>query len=530
MSASREKRARQNAQPVQKPVETTPANSTKKNVLIGIAVALVVILVIGSIVLFKGPYLRNNTVAATVGEYELTPNMLHYYYVDEFTQMSNDYGELFNYMFEDLTDVQDEVYDPASGQTWGDYMMDCALDQAAIDYTIYDAAVKAGYQLNEDGIAQLDENNMYVEMYASMYGLDPDAYIRTIYGNAASMESYTEYQTVRITAYQFGNEMHDSYTYTEDEIRAADEAEPARFNHYTYHSYLLTPTAASTVDGTLNTAADATDEEKAAAMDAAKSLAEEMAAQAEGDLDVFLTYASLYSGSESYRNGSVSIRSGYTADDVAAEAKEWITDPARAEGDTTAVETSSGYYVLYFVESSDNNYEAKDIRMITVSAVTTDADGNQTTDWERARSIVDTMEQTVADSTSSLEETFMGLAAGYSDDSATVSTGGLYENVYHGQLNEFVDKWLFEEAPAVEEPICIQGLDAFYYVYLVGDSGNYRDHLIDEALRNAEYSAWYEGTVTGATAVRNPSGMKYVDRTASFSATESTGMNGLFGY
>ena len=74
MSASREKRSRKetvNTAAAQQAAEKKA--KSRKNVLIGVAIALVVVLIIGSIVLFKGPYFRTHSVAVTTGTHELSP-------------------------------------------------------------------------------------------------------------------------------------------------------------------------------------------------------------------------------------------------------------------------------------------------------------------------------------------------------------------------------------------------------------------------------------------------------------------------
>ena len=88
MSASREKRSRQGTQEEilnkKLAAEAAKKAKTKKNTLIGIAVTLVVILLIGSIVLINGPFFLNSTVAVTTGSHELTPVQVRYFYLDAY--------------------------------------------------------------------------------------------------------------------------------------------------------------------------------------------------------------------------------------------------------------------------------------------------------------------------------------------------------------------------------------------------------------------------------------------------------------
>lgn len=515
MSASREKRSRKevSASPAAAQQTSQKKKTRNKNILIGIAITLVVVLIIGSIVLFKGPYFRTHSTAVTIGEHELSPVMVRYYYADQFSQLSQQYGQLMSYMFSDLIDIQDEIYDKETGETWGDYLMDAALAQIAKDYTVYDEAMANGYELSEDAQAAIDQSASYIDLYSQISGVSADAYVRNVYGAGADVASYQEYQRVKITAYYYCQSVRESFSYTDEQLRAADAEDPTAYSSYTYHSFLVSGYS------------DSEDQaEKDAAMEDARVRAEAMAEASDHDLDAFLRYCNDYSGTENYTGGASSLRKNYKTASMTDDVKAWATDPAREEGDVTTVKVEdSGYYVLYFVSSTDNDYESLNARIIKISAASTDDDGNETTDWDTAQAKLDELKTAYDESEESdIAAKFETLASTYSDDSDTKYTGGEYTHIYKGQFDDAVDGWLFDSARKDGDVDSVEGEDALYFIYYEGAAGNYRDYLIDSDLRDADYEAWYTALTDGAACERNDFGMKHVNMTLNASTTSSS--------
>lgn len=79
-----------------------------------------------------------------------------------------------------------------------------------------------------------------------------------------------------------------------------------------------------------------------------------MAEESEGNLDRYLELCNELSDSDTYTDGTASLRENYSSSSMSDNIKSWITDPVRQEGDTAALEyPDNGYYVLYFVSRSD---------------------------------------------------------------------------------------------------------------------------------------------------------------------------------
>lgn len=509
MSASREKKVRKDVQDTvtsqQHAERQAHKSQTRKNVLIGVAVTLVVVLLIGSIVLLKGPYFRQNSTAVTVGEHELSPVTVRYFYRDAFLNIQNTYGSYLSTLYDTSSSFDEAVYDEESGQTWGDVLMDQTMTTIASTYAVYDEAVASGYELSEDAEAELSSLSSTVSLYASMSGITADGYIRSIYGSGCDLDSYLDYQNVLIYVSDYESSILDGYTYSEDEIAAAYQDAPEDYDRYTYHATLISAVA------------DEDNEDDADGMKAAKKSAKNFASEAKGDLDRYLELSKELTENEDYE----SLRSDYRASSISATSEdilEWVSDPDRKEGDTTFIQYEDvGYYVLYYVSTNTNDYDAMNLRCIQISASSTDTDGNTTLDWDAAQTKLDEMTAAFEEYDDMLEG-FDALASTYSSDSSTNQNGGAYETVYHGQFESAVDDWIFDSEREDGDNAVIQGEDSYYFVYLEGSAGNYRDYLVDQALRNSDYTDWYEALTQDSTCDQEDFGMKYVERTLTVSS------------
>lgn len=530
MSASREKKVRKegfaNESAHQLNEQKAKKARTRKNVLIGVAITLVVVLIIGSIVLFEGPYFRRNSVAVTTGTHELSPAMVRYFYYDAYSEFYQGYGSMLGMLYAGGSNFDEEIYDESTGETWGDLMMDTALENIRTTYAVYDDAMANGYTLSEEGENSLSSTETMISLYAEMSGVTENDYIRATYGNGSDFDSFMEYQRILTTVSYYEQETQDSFTYTDTEIQEAYEAAPEDYDVFTYHSYLVraeTDSDSEEADtgSTEETDADSTEEtDNTAAMAEAQETAENMAEESEGNLDRYLELCNELSDSDTYTDGTASLRENYSSSSMSDNIKSWITDPVRQEGDTAALEyPDNGYYVLYFVSRSDNDYDALNLRSIEISASTTDDEGNTTLDWDAAEERLNAFQEefeAAEDPLTALDT----LASTYSDDSATSASGGAYETVHRGQFESAVDEWLFGESHESGDTTVIQGEDAYYFLYIEGSAGNYRDYLVDQALRAEDYTKWLDSVTADATVETQDFGMRHVLRTLTVQSTQ----------
>ena len=541
MSASSKKKLR-NEQNAAKMTERQLAEQKEarklKFMTMGFTAALALILVVAiafSVVQFisNSGIREKNTVAATIGGTELSNAQFNYYYVDAVYEFANQYGAYAAMFGLDLSKPLDEqVVNEETGATWADDFVSSALANAKATYALANEAKANGFELTEDQIASIDNAIAQMEISAMIQGFaSGEDYIKAYYGHGASLESFREYSELNTLAQYYYSHYATELTYDDAALRAAEAGKEAEFSNYTYNYYYLN-TSKFLQGGT--TAEDGTvtysEEEKAAAVkaaeEAAKGLAEMEIASVE-DFDAAIAALTINVGAETAPKSTLC--EDYTYGNLTAAAKDWITDPKRVAGDITFVEnattttnedgtetkTINGYYVVYFVSANDNKFPLANVRHILVTeGGTYDANtGNTTYTDEELAAAKEKAEKILElyNTGSKGEEAFKALAMEHNTDPGSKENGGLYEDVYPGQMVEAFNDWCFAEGrKAGDTGVVVTPYGAHVMFYVSDSETIYRDMLIENTLRSTDTQTWYTALVeaTEATEVNT----KYLSR------------------
>ena len=109
------------------------------------------------------------------------------------------------------------------------------------------------------------------------------------------------------------------------------------------------------------------------------------------------------------------------------------------------------------------------------------------------------------------EASFAEMANEHSLDQGSNTTGGLYEQVYIGQMVDEFSQWCFEEGRQPGDTGIVYSDDTGAHVmYFVGFDRPYWEVLVRDALTTEDYNAWYEAETTGYEGVVNNFGMSAV--------------------
>jgi sorbitol-specific phosphotransferase system component IIA len=164
----------------------------------------------------------------------------------------------------------------------------------------------------------------------------------------------------------------------------------------------------------------------------------------------------------------------------------------------------NGYYVVLFEGKDDNLTELVDVRHILVSfeGGTTDETTGTTTYSEDEKKVAENAAATILaafQEGKQSEETFAELATKNTDDPGSKENGGLYENVYPGQMVSAFNDWCFDSARKAGDTGIVETEYGYHVMYFVGNSGmTYRDFMIESTLRNADLTAWETALIEGA--------------------------------
>ena len=531
MSASSKKKLRRE-QEVAKLTErqlTEKAEAKKLNIyttlfVAVLAVMLVVAVTVGVTNTIKTSGIRErSTTAVTVGTHELSNAELNYFYIDAINNFLNQYGSYASMFGLDTTKpLNEQVLDEATGRTWADDFVVTAVENARSIYAVADAAKAAGYTLTAEQQTEVDYAIANMEMYGAMYGYpDMDTYIKSMYGNGASKESYVEYYTLNVLADSYYNSYAESLTYEDADLRAAEAENYNQYSSFSYNYYYLAANkflqgGTEDEEGVLTYS----NEEKAASVTAAKEAADSLITEEVDSVEKFNEAINALSiNSETEVSSTECIDFQYSS--VLSLASEWITEDARKEGDMTVipstststdaegneVTTTNGYYVVFFRGSNDNEFALADVRHILVSfeggtydettGTTTYSEEEKEAAWTAATEIMESWKAGEA-----TEESFAALANEKSTDPGSNTNGGLYEAVYPGQMVEPFEQWCFDNRK-VGDTGMVETSYGVHIMYYSGDNATtYRDYMITNSLKTADVNAWYEALVEAATVTK----------------------------
>ena len=486
----------------------------------GMAVILVIAIVIGISQYISNSGIRENkTVAVTVGEHQLSNAELNYYYIDtinNFYSQNGSYAAMFGL---DVTVPLDEqVFDESTGETWADYFLESAKNNAATIYALADAAKAAGHTLSEDEVANLDNMVNTYDAYAVMSGYpDTDTYLKAMYGRGASKKNFRAYVENNMLAESYNTAYSNSLTYEDADLRAAEAENYDLFSSYDYNYYLVS--ASRFLEGG-TTAEDGTvtysDAEEAASVAAAEAAAKAIVESDITTVEAFDAAIAAMEINSEYEDPVSSITyNAQSYSSIDEDMAQWLSDEARKEGEIGMVannslsadgETSSvtGYYIMFFRGENENDFPMKNVRHILVQfeGGTADEMGN-TTYTDEEKSAAKTAAETILNewkSGEATEDSFAALAAERSNDTGSTANGGLYENVYPGQMVTAFNDWCYDESRKAGDTGIVETEYGYHVMFFVGNSQEtYRDFQIRNQLASADHATWYNEIVSNVT-------------------------------
>jgi predicted DNA binding CopG/RHH family protein len=282
---------------------------------------------------------------------------------------------------------------------------------------------------------------------------------------------------------RYADEKVNSFTFSDETCQLAYEENPDQYDVVNYRVFYMRadiPTGATSA-------------EKTKALQEAEDKANEMLENIT-DSESFRKLCIDYASEEdqvTYRTEDVSLQRNKHQKDVTQTAqKTWLFDAEREPSDKTVIESSSGYYVLFFESRSKPEFPWAHVRHILIQANQDSADEAAIkAAKEQAESILAEYE-----SGEKTEEAFAELAREYSED-GNASQGGLYENIYPGQMVEPFEDWCFDPNRKVGDTGIVQTDFGFHVMYYSGQAGPDWKMNVTQTLRDKAYAEYVEEEV-----------------------------------
>lgn len=460
--------------------------TNKKKIAIIVAVLLaVVIAVVGTTVILVNNYKTSGaelrkTVSLKSDNYTIDNAKMTFYFKTTCLNYTKNYNKYLSQVGLDTTKSlknQKCYYD--QNKTWYEYFMDTTITQTKQMLQFLEAAKKDGFKLPDSAKKTLNTTLDGIKNTAKALSLSNDEYVAKTYGVGLNYEDVKTCLTWSTTATAY----HDVYTksldYSEDDYGKYYAEHRDEIDHVDYISY--------TYNATYEDGAD--DAAKDAAKKEAKSNADKLAALK--DVDSFkkamravfkeanpdITEEKLTENVNNYMTTDKS-KSDITSSSVASDAAAWLVSSERTAGETY-VSDGDDYYTVYMIvkPAYRAEYSTKNVRHILFTA---DTYGSDSKAYSEAKQVLYQWKKD-----GKKVDDFVSLAAQYSEDPGSSSTGGLYENVKKGQMVEAFENWIYDESRKSGDSAIVHSDSGYHMMYFVGNGMIEWQAEADSELRSA---------------------------------------------
>ena len=459
-----------------------------------ILVGILVVVIIALVVFVNSRLFYNSVTALKVGDTSYSVARMNYEYQKAYMSIASTYSQYG--LIDTSTSLKEQtcMFD-ADGGTWDDYLKDYAETNMTQFTALYDAAVDAGYALTDEESEEIDSSIESYRTYGKSLGYpNLNKFLSAYFGTGNSEKTVRSNMAQELIVSRYQQDLYDSYTYTDDELDAYYTENADSYDRVNVLYTLISATANED---------EGIDED--AAMEAAENTAEEILANAGSTEEEFSE--AVLSATESEANST-----SYTVSTFLSRYEGDVTKEDIADGYVFTHSTDSGVYVVYIQSTDDNNYNTVNVRHILIQAVDSDEDGEYSdeekqTAYDAVKAIED--EWLAGDAT---EDSFAALANEKSEDTGSNTNGGLYENIYKGEMVDEFNDFCFGDREVGDYAIVYgesSSYCGYHLVYFSGEGQLYTRILAENTMRQNSYSDAVSALAENYTATET-SGWRYV--------------------
>lgn len=495
--------------------------SKKTLTAVGITAAVVLLGCIGlaGVTLMKEQ--NNVTAVASTENMDISKEMLVCYYHYILDSYKEAYGEeqLLSYYQLDLSkSLKDQAYPANDGTTWYDQVMNMAKSSLSQMLMVAEAAKADGYEMTDEIEQQVEEEiaDTDVSSYGNGVTIDDlrdvmrlQYYTQAYYEHYIDSMSYTDeeletYYNENKTTYDLCNIALFAVTYsTEDETADTEETSAEEDTADTEETSAEEDTADTEetsaeeeTSDTEETSAEETTEPEELTQEEAKALSDELAAAT--DLasfqniarEILIDHMGYTEGEELDSAVEALDNEGYQYQE-GSELAEWAFGGAKV-GETYVVESDGTYYVYMLTkEPARDESMTVNVRHILFNIQEhAGEDGDMDAAREECRQLAeDCLERyNEGDKT---EDSFAALANELTEDPGSNTNGGLYENVYEGEMVQPFNDWCFDASRQPGDTDIVETDYGMHVMYFVGNAGEFWKTSVTNALKSQALSQWF---------------------------------------
>lgn len=441
--------------------------------------AVAVVCAVGWFLNFMGVPQRMTTVM-TVGDAKVSQAQYTYYYQQIYSNYASQAQQYAQYGISGMPGMMDyntipseqkydgeDVTDKGDNYMWSDYLRDKTNEFLQQYIALGNEAKAANITLTEAEQKDIDEAIKSIRERAADEDYSLGAYLRRFYGRGVGEKILREAMELETLSTKLIEQKGDELAkgYTDEQLEKKYQADKNTYDVVTARLFQFTTE-------TPDYPKDATDAQK-------KELDEKAAKATKAKADAMLGKVT---GEESFKqqalaNVSKDQKEDYEKDEatlmkntavsqfsqVSDDAVKWVSSAKK--GDKKVFETDSGCYVVYIVEAAHRNAsETVNVRHILFQ-VDSEAEDQAKAKADAKKKAEDALaEWKKGDKT---EDTFAALATEKTEDSGSQSAGGLYENVYKGQMVQSFENWCFDAARKPGDTGIVESTHGYHVMYFV---------------------------------------------------------------
>lgn len=388
-----------------------------------------------------------------------------------------------------------------TGETMYDYLKSQAVERLVTCAALDKQAAEEGFAMSDDTQAQVDDQlKQLEEQWVSAGYQSRDAFIRANYGPYMTYDRLVELFTRDMRVSEYSTQFSDGLSYSDADYEKYYQENANTLDEYTLTQFVFNATV-DTVDADGN-AIEMTDDEKAAALEQAKTEKQAQAQELQSKLEAGEDPAQLAQEYADQLTGDPSVSQVMSGSSVAsASYAQWAQDTARQKGDVTLSEYDAGpssyyYYVVRFEGRARNDENTATVRHILVAAEQDEGASEPTEDQYAAAKTKaeELLEQWK--SGPATQESFAELAKANSADTGSAADGGLITDIYSGSgyVSTFTD-WALDAARRPGDTGIVQNtgssVKGWHIMYFVGRDGDPVWKLTAKtAMENNDYTTW----------------------------------------
>lgn len=480
--------------------------------VIGCIIAVAVLLGIVFLVCYSAGVPQRMSTVLKVGDQKISAAEYNYFYKTSIESFLNQYSNMLEYMGLDTEKPYDEqVYDQENNLTWADFFHQQTMQAVKEIVGLCQEAEKEGYKISEEEEKTADSNIESIKDYCKQQGITLGRYFTVTYGKGTNKSVVKDVLNMYILSNSFSNYKYDSFKPEDTEINTYYEENKDNFDTVNYRSIVCS--------GSIEAAEgeELTDEQKAQNKEEAKAKADEFLAGITNEAS-FNELAKNQASEEDkakYDDPDATLTTEATKSTVTQTSEDlanWLFDSGRKAGDKEIVEVGDQYYVLYFVSRGRNDYNTVDVRHILVQfATTTDEEGNTQDPTDEAKATAKTTAGEIFNSWKNgemTEESFAALATEKSDDGGSASNGGLYEQVYKGQMVDAFNNWIFDESRKAGDTGIVETSYGYHIMYYVGQNIPYWQVQVSNTISSNGYNEFVTSITDALTVEENSGNLK----------------------